>query len=82
MGAGSLKTLLDDLDDLEMAAVLQVLQRPICRLQEDVKKSRICRALLMAATGGSSPSGIPANAMLFEDGTPMLTEDGKFMLYE
>ena len=32
-----------------------------------------------APTGGS---GVPANAMLFEDGTPMLFEDGSYMLFE
>lgn len=27
-------------------------------------------------------SGVPANAMLNEDGTPFLTEDGEYMLTE
>lgn len=39
-------------------------------------------AAMLRAFGGSEGSGIPANALLAEDGTPILAEDGSYILVE
>ncbi len=33
-------------------------------------------------SGGSDGGGIPANALLWDDGTPVLWDDGTYVLWE